>query len=125
MATKQVMAPGFMPGLPFSDVVKAGDTLYTAGMAGIDPETGKVVDGGVREQTRQTMENLKAGLERAGSSLEDAVKTTVYITDAANYQAMNEVYREYFPDDPPARATVITGLALEELLVEIELIAAA
>ena len=125
MATKQVMASGFMPGLPFSDVVKAGDTLYTAGMAGIDPETGKVVDGGVREQTRQTMENLKAGLERAGSSLENAVKTTVYITDVANYQAMNEVYREYFPNDPPARATVVTGLALEELLVEIELIAAA
>lgn len=113
-----------MKDVPISPAVKAGTLVYTSGMLGTDPKTGKLVEGGIGPQTRQTLENLKATLEAAGSGLDRVLKATVFITDKANFRGMNEVYREYFPVDPPARSTVECDLMLEGGLVEIELVAA-
>jgi 2-iminobutanoate/2-iminopropanoate deaminase len=112
------------PRVPISPAVKVGDVVYTSGMLGVDAG-GRLVEGGVEAQTRQTIENLRAALEAAGSSLDRVVKATVFLTDRANFAAMNAVYRTYFPGDPPARSTVQCGLMLEGALVEIELVAIA
>lgn len=109
--------------IPISPAVKAAGLVYTSGMLGTDPETGKLVGGGIGPQTRQTLENLKRTLEAAGSGLGKVLKATVFITDKANFAAMNDVYRQYFPVDPPARSTVECALMLEGGLVEIELVA--
>lgn len=111
--------------VPLSKAVKANGFIYLSGDASIDWKTVETVDGDVRVQTRQTLENLKATLEAAGSSMDKVVKTLVFLTDIArDFAAMNEVYREFFPVDPPARSTFgITALARKELIVEIELIA--
>ena len=110
---------------PFSKAIKCGEFIFVAGHIGMDPDTGKLVPGGIREETKQTLENMRALLNSVGSSLEKVVKATVYIVDFADYAAMNEVYRHYFPSEPPARATVqVVGLALGAR-VEIEAIALA
>jgi 2-iminobutanoate/2-iminopropanoate deaminase len=112
------------PRVPISPAVKVGHMVYTSGMLGVDA-AGRLVEGGVEAQTRQTLENLKAALTAAGSSLDRVVKATVFMTDRANFQAMNGVWRAYFPADPPARSTVECGLMLDGALVEIELVATA
>lgn len=100
-------------GLPFSQGVLVGQTLYLSGAIGYDPETGGVVPGGIVPETRKAIENLKAVLEKVGMGLGDVVKATVYLTDMKDYDAFNEVYRSYFPENPPARETVaVCGLAL-------------
>ncbi len=110
---------------PLAPAVKAGGFVYTSGNVGVNRQEGTVPEG-VQAQTRQTLENLKEVLGAAGSSLDRVVKANIYLTDMADFQAMNEVYREYFPVDPPARTTVgISGLASDKLVVEIELIALA
>ena len=110
--------------LPFPDAVRVGDMLYLSGQIGNLPGTLQLAEGGIAGETRQTMENIKASLERHGSSLGEVVKCTVFLADIAEWGAMNEVYRSYFPVDPPARSALgASGLALGAR-VEIECIAA-
>ncbi len=110
--------------IPFSPGVKVGDTVYCSGQVGINPQTGQLAGPGIKEQTEQVLENLKAILELAGSSLEKVNKSLVFITDQEDYTEMNDVYRKYFPTDPPARSTVVVAaLAKPGLKVEIECIA--
>lgn len=104
---------------PFSDAVRVGHMLYLSGKIGTLP-SGDLIEGGVQAQTRQTMENIKASLERWGSSLDRVVKCSVMMDDIGQWGAMNEVYRQYFPDHKPARSAFgADGLALGAAL-EIE-----
>ena len=99
--------------LPFSDAVRVGDLLILSGKLGRKPGTMEVVAGGIGPETRQTMENVKASLERAGSSLDRVVKCTVMLADMAEWPAMNEVYVTFFPGPKPARSAFgVSGLAL-------------
>lgn len=112
-------------GLPFSSATRVGNLLFLAGQVGNTPGTRQLADTGIAGQTRQAFENIKTVLAAAGSSLERVVKCTVFLTNIADYQAMNTVYATYFPKDPPARSTVAgSGLALGAR-VEIECIATA
>ena len=106
---------------PFSAAVQSGNLLFVSGQVGMrDGKFGR----GVEEQTRMALENIRDVLVKAGSSLERVVKVTVFLTDMSLWPAMNDVYREYFPKDPPARSALgATGLALPELLLEMECIA--
>jgi reactive intermediate/imine deaminase len=118
-----ITAPGAPPGLPFSSAVRVGSLLFLSGQIGVKPGTLELVPGGIEAETRQTLENIKAVLEFAGSSLARVVKCTVFLGDMQNYAAMNRVYASYFPTDPPARSTFgANGLALGAAL-EIECIA--
>jgi len=117
------------PGLPsaigpYSWATRHGNLVFLAGTAAIGPDGKLIGAGDIRAQTAATIENLKTAVTAAGGSLEDIVKTTVYLGDVADYAGMNEVYRRYFPRLPPARATLITGFVVPGLLVEIEAIAA-
>ncbi len=112
-----------IPIAPYSQAIKAGGVIYVSGFVAFDPRTGKVVEGGIREQATQVMENIKAVLEAAGSSMKDVVKTTVYLTNLEDFKEMNEVFKAYFPTNPPARVTVGVKLPLPELLIEIDAIA--
>jgi len=108
---------------PYSQAVRVGDFIFAAGQVAIDPAIGKLVEGNIAVQTRQVLKNLSAVLEAAGSSLAQAVKTTVFLTDMGDFAAMNNVYAEFFPTDPPARSTVeVAELALGAL-VEIDVVA--
>ncbi len=118
-------SPVFPPGLPFSAAVRVGDMIYLSGQVGIKPGTMELVEGGVGPETVQTMENIEAVLEDAGSSLARVVKCTVFLADIADYGAMNAAYRRFFSEHLPARSTVAgSGLALGAR-VEIECIALA
>ena len=99
--------------LPFSEAVRVGHMLYLSGQLGIDPATSKLVEGGIGEETRQTLENIKASLEKYGSSMAEVVKCTVYLADIKEWADMNKVYITYFPTHPPARSALGTsGLGL-------------
>ncbi|MFQ6015271.1 MAG: RidA family protein [Anaerolineae bacterium] len=125
MSREVVRAAESPPDLPFSPAIKANGFVFLSGNVGLDYKTGQVAEG-IREQTRQTLENLKAVLEAAGSSLDRVVKVTVFLKNIEDFPAMNEVYRAYFPKDPPARSTVgVADLARPEFLLEVELIALA
>ncbi len=108
---------------PYSVGIKTGQLVFTAGAAGIVPDTGNVVEGGIENETRQTLLNIKGILEEAGSSLELVVKTTVFLRDMAEFSRMNAVYAEFFPVDPPARTTVQAAALPKNVAVEIEAIA--
>ena len=116
---KQVY-PSDLP-YPFSAAVRTGNLLFLSGQVGM--RDGKVGEG-IEEQTRFTLENIRDVLAQAGCTLDDVVKVTVFLKDMSLWPAMNEVYREYFPKDPPARSAFgANGLALPELLVELECVA--
>ena len=110
---------------PYSQAVKANGFVFVSGQGAMDPGTGQVVEGDIGKQTERTLENLKAIVESAGSSLHKAVKVTVYLKNMNDFAAMNEVYARYFPSAPPARATVEAARLPKDLLVEIDLIALA
>ena len=99
--------------LPFSEAVRGDHMLYLSGQLGFDPKTSKLAEGGIAGETRQTMENIKATLEKHGSSMSEVVKCTVFLADIKEWAAMNEVYMTYFPSNPPARSALgSSGLAL-------------
>ena len=107
----------------YSQAIRAGNFLFVAGQIGLDYATGQLVEGGIREQTRQTLENIRVVLEAAGSSLEQVVNVTVYIVNWDDWAAFNEVYRAFFPQAGPAKTTAaVTRLAFDAL-VEIQIVA--
>ena len=108
---------------PYAQAIKAGEFLYTAGQIPIDPKSGNLIVGGIAEQTRQVLENLKAVLEAAGSSLDKVVKATVFLKNMADFAALNEVYGEYVGKAKPARSTVAVAELPRGALVEIDFVA--
>ena len=108
---------------PYSVGVTTGTMVFTAGQLPVDPTTGKIVEGGVQAQTKQALSNLRAVLEAAGSSLEQVVKTTVFLQDMAEFALMNEVYATFFTDNYPARSAVQVAALPLGAAVEIEAIA--
>jgi 2-iminobutanoate/2-iminopropanoate deaminase len=108
---------------PYSPAVVAGNFCYASGQAGIDPTTNEPVGGGIQNETRQTLENLKAVLEAAEYTLADVVKVNVYLRDQDDWDAMNAVYAQFFPTDPPARACVEIGKMAAGLHIEIDCMA--
>jgi 2-iminobutanoate/2-iminopropanoate deaminase len=110
---------------PYSQAIQAGDFLFLSGQLPIDPVTGELVKGDIRQQTERVLENIKGVLESHKLGLEDVVKTTIFLKDMGNFSVVNEVYATYFPSFPPARSTVeVAGLA-RDAGIEIEAIALA
>lgn len=122
---KEVIIPvgGAKPLAPYSPGIRLGELVFTSGQVALDPETGKLVEGGVEAQTRQAMINLGKVLEAAGSSFASALKVTIFMVDINDYAAINQVYGEFFPQDPPARSAVQVSALPAGALVEIEAIA--
>ena len=114
-------APGAIG--PYSQAVKAGNMVFCSGQIPIDPTTGEFVSNNVAEQTHQVLINLSAVLEAAGTSLNNVVKTTVFLADMNDFTAMNEIYAEFFSDNKPARATVQAARLPRDARVEIDCIA--
>jgi 2-iminobutanoate/2-iminopropanoate deaminase len=108
---------------PYSQAVRAGDLLFVSGQIPLDPKTGELVRGGISEETKKVLDNLKAIIEAAGGSLGDVVKTTIFLKDMGSFAAVNEVYGTYFPQPFPARATVEVARLPRDVNVEIEAIA--
>jgi reactive intermediate/imine deaminase len=108
-------------GLPFSKAVRAGDTVYVSGQVAFDAN-GNLVEGGIEDQTRQTMRNLEAVLKEAGCKLEDVIKVNVWLDDARDFGRFNSTYAEFFPNDAPARSTVESRLMIDAK-IEIDCIA--
>lgn len=108
---------------PYVQAVRVGDFIYTAGQAGVDPSTGKLVEGGVETQARRTMHNLASILEAAGSSLDNVIKTTIFLRYIRDFSAVNEVYASFFDGSVPARSTVAVSALPMAALVEIEMVA--
>lgn len=107
---------------PYSQAVRAGDFIFTSGQIGLDPVTGKLVEG-IEAQTRQALANLAVILEAAGATLENVVKTTIFLTDMGDFQTVNMIYASEFAADPPARSTVQVAALPRRALVEIEMVA--
>ena len=127
--TKTMISTSLAPAAigPYSQAVRVGDLLFTSGQVALDPETGALVAGGIREQTARVLDNLTAVLEEAGLDMANVVKTTVFLKNMADFPAMNEVYAHYFAPEgvvPPARSTVEVARLPKDALVEIEVIAA-
>ena len=108
---------------PYSQAIRAGDLLYTAGQIPIDPSTGKVVEGDIQVQTRRALQNLQAILEAGGTSLSSVVKTTVFLLDMGEFGLMNAVYGEFFSGNPPARSAVQLAALPLGVSIEIEAVA--
>lgn len=108
---------------PYSQAIEAGGMVFASGQLPIDPLTGEFAVGGIKEQTRQSLTNAKHILEEAGTDLAHVVKTTVFLSDMANFGAMNEVYSEFFHAPFPARSAVAVKTLPKEALVEVECIA--
>jgi len=110
---------------PYSQAVQLGGMLYASGQIALDPATGNLVEGGIREQTERVLQNVSAVLAAAGCSLADVLKTTVFLKDMNDFAAMNEVYGSHMPEAiPPARSTVQVARLPKDALIEIEVIAA-
>ena len=127
MAEKQVIstdrAPGPFQGAPYNQAIRAGDFVFVAGQIGTALETGELAGPTVEEQTGQIMRNLSAILDAAGSSLDNLVKTTVFLLDLEDFAGMNEVYARYIGENPPARSTIGIAQLPSGARVEIEAIA--
>lgn len=108
---------------PYAQAIRVGDFVFCAGQVGLDPSTGKLVEGDIQVQTRRVLQNLSGVLEAAGSSLSRVVKTTVFLTNLDDFQMMNAVYAEFFPSAPPARSTVQVSRLPAGASVEIDAIA--
>ena len=108
---------------PYSQAVRAGDFVFLSGQIPLDPATGELVSGDIAQETRRVMENLAAVLAAAGTSFAAVVKTTIYLTDLADFQAVNAVYGAYFTSAPPARATVQVAALPRGVRVEIDAVA--
>ena len=112
------------PGGWYSQAFRAGDLVFTAGVTGTDPQTGRLVGpGDIVAQTHQIMKNLSAILEQAGSDLEHVIKTLVFVADIDQFALFNETYKAYFPKDPPARSTMQVGKFNGGMAIEIEAVA--
>ena len=116
-------APAPFQGAPYSQAITIGELVFVAGQVPIDPATGALVEGGIREQTEQAFRNVGAILEAAGSSLANLVKTTVFLADFDDFAGMNEVYASHAGERPPARSTVEVSQLPASALVEIEVVA--
>jgi 2-iminobutanoate/2-iminopropanoate deaminase len=123
---KSVLRPPGLPEgkYPFSQLVEANGFVFVAGQVGDDPATGALAPGGIREEVRQMLENVGARLRMAGLDFGDVVKATVFLVDMDDFAAYNEVYREFFPVDPPTRATVGVARLAIGARCEIEVMAA-
>ena len=123
---KKVISTNKAPGSigPFSQALQVGNMLYVSGQVGIDPQTGKMVPGGIEAQTHQVLKNIEVVLKEAGYSLDDVVQSHVYLSDLENYSAMNVIYSGYFRKQPPARATVEVSRIPLDALIEIMVTAA-
>jgi 2-iminobutanoate/2-iminopropanoate deaminase len=122
---REIIATDQAPGAvgPYSQAVRAGDLVFTAGQIALDPATGQMVEGGIEAQARQALTNVSAVLEAAGTSLANVVKTTVFLADMGEFKAMNGVYAEFFPDAPPARSAVQAAALPLGARIEVEAIA--
>lgn len=122
---KKVVATDKAPGAigPYSQGVIAGNLIFTSGQLPMDAETGEMLGSDITLQTRKSLENVRAILEEAGSGMEKIVKTTVYLSDMANFAKMNEVYKEFFSGDFPARSAFQVARLPKDALVEIEAVA--
>jgi 2-iminobutanoate/2-iminopropanoate deaminase len=116
-------APAPFQGAPYSQGIVFGDLVFVAGQLGVDPATGEVVEGGIGPQTERVMENLRAILEEAGSSLDNLLKTSIFLVDLGDFAAMNEVYARFLKEPFPARATVQIAALPSGARVEIEALA--
>jgi len=121
---KEVIIPegGAKPLAPYSPGIRSGNLVFTSGQIGLDPKTGKLAPGGVEAETRQALTNLGTILKAAGSSFENVLKVTVYVKEIADYGHVNEIYGQFFTEDPPARA-IIQGDLPAGALVEFDAIA--
>jgi endoribonuclease L-PSP len=108
---------------PYSQAVKVGDVLFVSGQIPIDPKTGEVIKGGIKEQTRQVLENIKTVLEAAGYTLNDVAMAFVFLADMNMFPEYNEVYAQYFKEKPPARVTIQAARLPRDVLIEIAVIA--
>lgn len=109
---------------PYSQAIITGSLLFASGQIPIDPATGQIVEGGIEEQATRVFENIKAILEEAGTSLDNVVKTTCFISDMNNFAAVNGIYAKYFGEDtPPARSAVEVSRLPKDVMIEIEVIA--
>lgn len=108
---------------PYSQGIRANGFIFLAGQVALDPKSGELISGDVRQQTERTLENLKGVLEAAGANLSHVVKVTIFLKNMGDFAGMNEIYARYFPKLPPARSTVEVARLPKDALVEIELIA--
>lgn len=108
---------------PYSQAVEIGSFVFTSGQIPLNPQTGELVSTDIKSAATQSLENVKAVLEAAGTSLENVIKTTVFLKDLSDFEAVNEVYASYFTGEPPARSCVQAGKLPKDALVEIEVIA--
>jgi reactive intermediate/imine deaminase len=125
LAQKQTLRPANMPAssAPLSPGTRFGNLVLVSGMVANDPATGKIAEGGIEAQARQTLENLKAVLEAGGCGMDDVLKTTCFLQDINDRPAFNAVYAQYFPDNRPARSCFQVGSLGPGVLIEIEAIA--
>jgi 2-iminobutanoate/2-iminopropanoate deaminase len=124
-AAKEVIFPGegAKPIGPYSPAIRFGHLVFTSGQIGLDPKTGKLVEGGVAAEAKQMLENVGTLLKAAGVSYQNVVKTTLFLKDMADFATVNEIYAKYFSQDPPARSTIQVGALPGGALVELETIA--
>ena len=120
-AISTTKAPGAIG--PYSQAIEVGDFIYTSGQIPIDPTTGTFAEGGIKEHTRQSLQNIKAILEEAGSAMEKVIKTTVFLSDMNYFADMNSIYAEFFSEPYPARSAVAVKTLPKNALIEIEVVA--